>query len=246
MAIVFTAKEANNDCGTSPACAKGISHSSGQKEPQILRHSESTNKALENLAALPVFKHLSGQANYLLNFYALCAFAFQKDGLGKLINYYKHLKLNYNDTAFAACMWNFRPQFTSYPHLNANNSLFTWCAITAMGDYDPTHRGHLILWDFGLIICFPPGATILIPSTLLIHSNTLIQPGETRYSFVQYSAGALFHWVHNSFQTAERWLANATDAMLQDQKREDGERVANSLKMFSTVEEIANCCHCYA
>ncbi len=68
------------------------------------------------------------------------------------------------------------------------------CAVTALGDYDPERGGHIVLWELRMIIEFPPSSTILIPSAVVSHSNTDIQPGERRYSFTQYSAGGLFRW----------------------------------------------------
>ncbi|KAK7043937.1 hypothetical protein VNI00_008103 [Paramarasmius palmivorus] len=236
--IRFTAKERNNDRGTSAACARGVSLGGGQKRPQILSHSARTAKVLNSLAELPLFHRLSGRANHFLEFYAPRAHSFQKHGLEQLLDHHKELELNFPDTAFAACTWNFGPQFVCYPHLDANNSPFTWCAITAMGDYDPSRGGHLILWDLGLIVRFPPGATILIPSALLVHSNTVVQPGETRHSFVQYSAGGLFRWVDHDFQTVEDWNATATEKMIRARKAEDAKRVATGLGMFSTADEL--------
>ncbi|KAK7035547.1 hypothetical protein VNI00_011840 [Paramarasmius palmivorus] len=236
--IHFTAKEKNNDRGTSPACARGVSHGGGQKEPKVLSHSAATEEVLEQLIELPLFNRLSGRANHFLEFYAPRAFAFQRNGLQKLLEHHKQLKLNFVNTAFAACTWNFGPRFVSYPHLDANNSPFTWCAITAMGTFKPDHGGHLILPDLGLIIRFPPGATILIPSALLVHSNTLIGKDETRYSFVQYSSGALFRWVDHGFQTAEAWLAQADKGMVAHRATENAARVANGLRMFSTTQEL--------
>ncbi|KAJ7236141.1 hypothetical protein C8J57DRAFT_972166, partial [Mycena rebaudengoi] len=69
-----------------------------------------------------------------------------------------------------------------------------------LGNFDPDHGGHLILWDLKLIISFPPSSTILIPSAILQHSSVGVQPHERRYSFTQYSAGGLFGWIRNGFQ----------------------------------------------
>ncbi|KAJ8089791.1 hypothetical protein PM082_018367 [Marasmius tenuissimus] len=199
--IVFTKKEKSNPRGTSPASAFGISHGGGQKQPMNLSHSVKTNEVLEDLLRQPLFEQASLDANYWLEFYAPRAHHYQQTTLKTLEAHDRTLKRNYNDTIFAACTWNFGPQFASYAHLDSNNYAHTWCAITAFGDYNPKHGGHLILWDLGIIIEFPPGATILIPSALLLHSNTLVQSGETRYSFVQYSAGALARWIEQGFQS---------------------------------------------
>ncbi|KAJ7791295.1 hypothetical protein B0H14DRAFT_3094503 [Mycena olivaceomarginata] len=48
-----------------------------------------------------------------------------------------------------------------------------------------------------LVIRFPPGATILIPSAIIRHSNVPVASHERRYSFTQYTAGGLFRWIGN-------------------------------------------------
>jgi hypothetical protein len=59
-----------------------------------------------------------------------------------------------------------------------------------------------------LVIEFPPGSTILIPSSILSHSNTAVDDQEHRYSFTQYAAGGLFRWVDNGFRTLDSPLKN--------------------------------------
>ncbi|KAK1224525.1 hypothetical protein PQX77_012571 [Marasmius sp. AFHP31] len=236
--VHLSPKEMCNNRGTSPALARGISHGGGQEEPTMCCHSRTVNEALDRLASLPIFNRYSGTTNHCLKFYAPNAHELQEDKLKKLLQHHPHLKQNFNDTVFTACTWNIGPQFVSYPHIDSNNYPFTWCAITAMGDFNPDLGGHLILWDLGIYIRFPPGATILIPSALLVHSNVSVHPGEKRYSFVQYTAGALLRWVANSFQTQDQWEANASDDMKALRRRENKDRVANGLSMFSTVEEL--------
>ncbi|KAJ7937906.1 hypothetical protein B0H13DRAFT_1580401, partial [Mycena leptocephala] len=66
--------------------------------------------------------------------------------------------------------------------------------------FDPDFGGHLVLWDLKLVIRFPPGATILIPSAIVRHSNVPIRPDERRCSFTQYTAGGLFRWIRDGFK----------------------------------------------
>ncbi|RDB28247.1 hypothetical protein Hypma_001551 [Hypsizygus marmoreus] len=110
------------------------------------------------------------------------------------------------------------------PHTDHANLAWGWCAITALGDFDPDTGGHLILWDLGLVIQFPPGATILMPSVLLLHSNVEVKEGQTRYSFTQYSAGGLFRWVYNRFCTDKNLLEKATDQKKAKHERERSQR----------------------
>ncbi|KAF7341862.1 hypothetical protein MSAN_02041800 [Mycena sanguinolenta] len=74
------------------------------------------------------------------------------------------------------------------PHLDGANSAGGMCEITPLGDFDPDTSAHLVLWDFSYIIRFPPGTSAIIPSAVVTHSNTLLQPGETRFSVIRYTA----------------------------------------------------------
>ncbi|KAJ7049989.1 hypothetical protein C8F01DRAFT_1264713 [Mycena amicta] len=93
-------------------------------------------------------------------------------------------------SVFASFTFNFGPQTVTHPHLDLANLAWGWCFITALGWFDAKIGGFLVLWDLKIYIPFPPGSTIGIPSALLRHSNVGIQPGEIRYSFTQFSAGA--------------------------------------------------------
>ena len=96
---------------------------------------------------------------------------------------------NFEGSVFACASMNFGPSVHFFKHRNSSNLAFGWCAITALGNFDPRKGRHLILWDLRLAIEFSPGSTILIPSATLTHSNTTVQSHEARLSFTQYSAG---------------------------------------------------------
>ncbi|KAJ7891620.1 hypothetical protein B0H14DRAFT_2335644, partial [Mycena olivaceomarginata] len=121
--------------------------------------------------------------------------------LDALIQNNSGLRRNFAMSAFAAATLNFGPSTVTLPHIDALNLAWGWCAITALGIFDPDAGGHLVLWDLKLVIRFPPGSTILIPSAILRHSNVGIGPNERRYSFTQYSAAGLFRWVSNRFHS---------------------------------------------
>ncbi|KAF9490854.1 hypothetical protein BDN71DRAFT_1376878, partial [Pleurotus eryngii] len=103
----------------------------------------------------------------------------------------------FKNSPWVAMTFNMGSQTVCFPHLDSGNLPWGWCGVTALREFNPNFGGHLVLWDLGLVIQFPPGATILIQSALMRHSNTLIRDRETRYSITQYSAGGLFHWVEN-------------------------------------------------
>lgn len=98
--------------------------------------------------------------------------------------------------------------------------------------------GHLILWDAKVVIEFPHGATILLPSATITHSNIPIQDDETRVSFVQFCSGGLFRWVDNGFQT-EAQLEENDPIQYAEMMAKKGVRWKEGLEMFSTMKELS-------
>ncbi|THU78009.1 hypothetical protein K435DRAFT_701049, partial [Dendrothele bispora CBS 962.96] len=143
------------------------------------------------------------------------------------------LHLHFPLSVFGTCTINFGLVTVSWPHPDSANLLFGWCAITALGNLNLNRGGHLILWDLGLVIRFPPGSTILIPSALIKHSNIPIQAGETHYFFVQYSAAGLFQWVRNGSKTDADWHTSATLAERAQRAEEDKRQWEEGTSMFS-------------
>lgn len=140
-------------------------------------------------------------------------------------------------TVFSCAAFNFGPNVWTFRHRDVLNLAFGWCAIQALGNFDHTTGGHLVLWDLELIIEFPPGALILIPSATLSHSNIPVQPGETRASFTQFTAGGLFRYADNGCRT-EKELAEDDPAAYERMLAEKAGRWENGLNMYSTIDEI--------
>lgn len=124
---------------------------------------------------------------------------------------------------YPAVSFNCGPETTCVQHTDYHNAPNVFCAVTALGNYDPTLGGHLILFPLKLVVEFPPGSTILLPSACISHGNTAIvrENGEERQSITQYCAGGLLRWVDYGFQTginldktkegsAAKGLANGT------------------------------------
>jgi hypothetical protein len=131
--------------------------------------------------------------------------------LQKDLNAHTPRRSNIKGTVFESITVNVGPQTVCDDHTDAGNKAAGFCTLTASGDYDHTKGGHLVLWDLKAVIEFPTASTILLPSALLRHSNTLIQPGETRYSITQYTAGALFRWADNGMKCDWERLAELDD-----------------------------------
>jgi hypothetical protein len=149
-----------------------------------------------------------------------------------------HRPYDHNVGAFPGCSINLGKQTVTFPHTDNYNLSHSWCSITPLGDFKHEDGGHLVLWDFGLIVDFPAGSTILIPSALVVHSNTALKTEEeTRYSVVQYAAGGLFRWVENGFMTQEERQSKGLD------QQAPGSRWSKAIGMFTHISEIEESSH---
>ncbi|KAJ7744225.1 hypothetical protein B0H14DRAFT_2406856, partial [Mycena olivaceomarginata] len=178
-----------------PAIGRGLSHGGGQIEPGELLNNVSNTQLTDELLANPSFQRLAGFANFLFAMWAPILFAFYQAQMALLAAWNPALCWNFIGSVFAACTFNFSPRAICASHLDFANLSWGWCAVTALGDFDPDLGGHLILWDLRLVIRFLPGSTILLPSAIVRHSNVPIQAHERRSSFAQYTAAGLFRWV---------------------------------------------------
>ncbi|KAJ7206770.1 hypothetical protein GGX14DRAFT_396703 [Mycena pura] len=140
-------------------------------------------------------------------------------------------------SVFAAATFNLGPNVWTFKHRDVLNLPFGWCAITALGDFDHTKGGHLVLWELKLIIEFPPGATILIPSATIAHSNVPVDRTEHRCSFTQYTAGGLFRYADNGLRT-EAELAVEDPEMYDKLLAEKDVRWQKGVDLWSTLEEL--------
>jgi hypothetical protein len=129
------------------------------------------------------------------------------------------------------------PRTVCFRHTDHKNLAFGWCSVASLGSFDPKKGGHLILWDCKLVVEFPPGSTVLIPSAILSHSNVDIGEGEKRYSFTQYAAGGLFRWVEHGFKKNDDYFSGKDWQVKINQEAGRWER---GLSLFSTVDELIN------
>jgi len=149
-----------------------------------------------------------------------------------------YLHPNFPNSPWAATTVNFGPKMACFRHFDSNNLVFGCCSITALSEFDPAASSHIILWECGLIVTFPPGSTILIPSACISHSNTAIQSHKSRYSFTQYSAGGLFRFIkHNFLQNDVFWASlNKEEQAVEEEK--DRNQLEWGLSLFSTLEAL--------
>ncbi|KAF8322385.1 hypothetical protein F5887DRAFT_1213628 [Amanita rubescens] len=235
------AKEASHRRGEFPSLPHGISFGGGQPEPQFLTHSsDAITVALEELATNKGIQRMCNYASCGYQLYGERNFEHMRATIEAIKTRYddhpnelKRLRREYNDQmgAYPCRSYNVGKKSVTFPHTDNGNLSHSWCSVTPLGSFNHQTGGHLVLWDFGLVIDFPAGATILIPSSVILHSNTTIKDDETRYAIVQYVSGGLFRWVENGYSTQD-------DSKQGPEPRTDGGRWASAVKMFTNIAEL--------
>ncbi|PPQ63302.1 hypothetical protein CVT24_006747 [Panaeolus cyanescens] len=231
----FRPEESRHRRGPFAAVAFGISFGGGQKSAQRLvtgSHTGLVERVLSN-------RHISRLASYADGAFRTWSprlYAYYRSTLLKASSHTRQ-RINFKGSCFAAMSVNMGGKVCCFKHRDCVNLAFGWCAITAMGNFDPKKGGHFVLWDLKLIIEFPPGSTILIPSAVFSHSNTSIGTEETRFSITQYTAGALFRWVENGFKTDKELQAQdpAHYSHMSDLK---ASRFEHGIRMYCTLDEL--------
>ncbi len=155
-----------------------------------------------------------------------------KDNMAALLESDPSLQQNFPNNVFSAATFNLGPQVATRVHLDHLNYAYGMCAVLALGKFNHKKGGHIILWDAKLVIEFPAGATILIPSAILRHSNVTIARRETRYSLTQYTAGGLFRWVRAGFRTLRSLRAAGLDLEREYEEWREGWR------LYSTISDM--------
>ncbi|THU99180.1 hypothetical protein K435DRAFT_659518, partial [Dendrothele bispora CBS 962.96] len=200
MGLSFKDTEKEHRRGNYYAKSDGISTGGGQKYAKRIHHSNKTKAALNRLRHEQAFLRIAGHSSAAFAHWSPKLYEYYEETMKKLKANDPSLQFNFPNSIFACATYNFGPQTVALEHLDYLNYIYGWCSITSLGHFDYKKGGHLVLWDLKIVIEFPPGWTILIPSSYLRHSNTTISPGERRYSFTQYTAGGLFRYVDDGFQ----------------------------------------------
>ncbi|KAK6966286.1 hypothetical protein R3P38DRAFT_2591158 [Favolaschia claudopus] len=85
-----------------------------------------------------------------------------------------------------------------------------WNILTALGRYRAIHGGHVIFWQLGLVIQFPPGSSILLPAGVVNYSFVKVDPTETRFSLLQWSGGGVRRFLDNGRRMDMEFAAKAS------------------------------------
>lgn len=202
--------------------------------PDIRRVAGYSSSTCSSLTFCPTYTYFcSGQFAY----YFPKVYHYYTTQLRRLYRHHDYLTPNFDNSIFPACTFNMGPGVATWLHADTGNYYGGGCPIHCGGNFNYKLGGHIILWDLKLVIEFPPGSTIIIPSSSLLHGNTPIQPGETRVSFTQYCAGGLFRWVKYGYRTLKT-CAEEDPNLKEEMDAKSEARWKRAMGRFSKLDEL--------
>lgn len=161
--------------------------------------------------------------------------------LNDLRAHYPDINFPIPGSSYPAVTFNFDGHAVCNDHTDHGNATGVWCHIYTCGNFDHKRGGHIKFPALKLVVEFPSGSSVLIPSATLIHGNTPIAAGEVRYSFVQYCAGGLLRHARYRFRTEKELRELQRAGKCDDWNRivaEDRGRRAAVMDQFSTVDSL--------
>ncbi|TRM64738.1 hypothetical protein BD626DRAFT_399710, partial [Schizophyllum amplum] len=236
--LTLAANQRRHRRGPFPATAHGHSFGGGQRTPMNIAERPANAALINGLLTHPAMMRVSGFVHGVASCWGPRLMRFYRKYGRRLRARHPHLKRNFRHSAWAAITINHGPRTITLPHRDFSNVPWGWCPITALGRFDYRRGGHLILWDLRLVIQFPPGSTIIIPSSVLTHSNVAIGRHEKRFSITQYTAGGLIRWVDQGFRKKEDYIAALSPSQRAAQAAEAKTRYCDGLALYSTLDEL--------
>ncbi|KAJ3934381.1 MAG: hypothetical protein NXY57DRAFT_890251 [Lentinula lateritia] len=190
----------------------GYSHGQGQLHPMNFAISKQNAPILQALTDAPEVERIARFIDHGVEVYfpkihrLLTNLTEVLMGMGEL-----HLKRPFKRCCYAASQLNFTRASTD-PHLDFMNAFFLCCGIWNGGRFNYKAGGQLIMWSLGIVVEFPPGAGILVPSASVTHANIPIGPEEWRHSITFFTAAGILRWYCNGFMNDNEFLTRASDS----------------------------------
>lgn len=166
-------------------------------------------------------------------------YSHMRDTLRELYSHEDGLVTNFGNSVYPAVAFNCGPQTACKLHTDDGNAARMPCTVTAMGNWDSSKSGKVILWSIKHFIADPHGATYWIPSATVPHRNTPIGDQETRCSMTQYCAGGLLRWVAYGYKSIVKLLSEKGGAAKKAQyDGAPGQKAAEGLALYTKAGEL--------
>ncbi|KAH9009462.1 hypothetical protein EDB85DRAFT_1881571, partial [Lactarius pseudohatsudake] len=234
----FSEDDINHRRGHYQYVHSGVSYGGGQPLPMNLAHhnkSHLVDDLVENQDLIRIAHHV----NTAFAMSAPKLYRHYEQLADSLLTYEleEALQRPYAKCAFMASTINLGDKVVTLRHKDHKNLPSGLCAVVSMGDYNHKLGGHLVLHELKLIMEFPPGYVIFLPSASITHSNIEISDDEWRSSITYYTAGGLFRWHAYGGRTEER--LRTEDPQLWNRMKDGMEaRWKEAIDLFSKYEEL--------
>ncbi|KAJ7823994.1 hypothetical protein B0H14DRAFT_3088842 [Mycena olivaceomarginata] len=164
----------------------GLGYGKGQRLPTWMDNKQHT-PMVNRLLAQEDINRLANFASFAFSMWAPRLHTHYVKNNAELKRQLPHLNRPFPKSVFASAAFNFGPRVWMFKHRDV-------CNLAPLGRFNVVKGGHLVLWDLKMVVEFPAGALILLPSATVAHSNVALEVGEERISFTQFTAGGLFRW----------------------------------------------------
>ncbi|THU97569.1 hypothetical protein K435DRAFT_580725, partial [Dendrothele bispora CBS 962.96] len=119
-----------------------------------IKHGDQDEAALNRLQNERSFIQIAGHMSAAFAHWSPKLYEYYAETMKKLKDNDPSLSFNFQNSVFACATYNLGPQTVSLKHLDYLNYIAGWCGVTALGRFDHTKGGHLVLWDLKLVIEF--------------------------------------------------------------------------------------------
>jgi hypothetical protein len=141
-------------------------------------------------------------------------------------------------SSFSRITINLGPRTVTLLHRDSENLVFGLCIVVVLGRYNPKTGGHLVLHNAKLIYEVGLGDIVFFQSGGITHQNLNIGLDETRQSLVLFSAGQLFAFRDQGFQTQKQLQRDNIEAFY-ELREHDAFCWEDGINMYSTMEELS-------
>ncbi|KAJ6524918.1 hypothetical protein DFH09DRAFT_1329279 [Mycena vulgaris] len=152
--------------GRKSVLSTGVLFGGGQKRPGNLVNSPKRQKIINYLLRNKSLRRLAGFQSSGFARFAPKLWRYYVNNLRLLFEHHDGLLHNFSNSIFPAVTFNLGPSVVTDGHFDFNNLMHGLCGVTSAGDFDHTIGGQIHLEQIKLVIDFPSGSGILIPSCL--------------------------------------------------------------------------------